>query len=362
VPHLGLGGAQHVIATLARNLDKSKYEVHLGLVTQSSLEVPDLPPSVTVHCLGATRTRYSTIRLISLVHRIRPAVILSGMAHLNLLVLLLRPVFPRSPRIIVRQNGSVSAAIKAMGPYTLSRFLFGFGYRRADAIICQTHFTAEELRATLRLGRNQTIVLPNPVDIESIRACTSSREQRGAESCEPCLLAAGRLVPEKGFDLLIESFAQLKPDFPSLRLLISGSGPCLPALKAQCESLGVADQVDFPGTVAQPAQYFSHALAFVLSSRRDEMPNALLEAAAGGLPIVSTPASRGVSDLLRDQPGVWLAASISVDSLTHALRSALVATASQRRFNHQWIKPFVLKTAIAAYEAVTDKALTRENA
>lgn len=280
------------------------------------------------------------------------------MAHLNLLVLLLRPLLPRSTRIIVRQNGAVRAAIKAAGPFSISRFFFALGYRRADVVICQTHTTANELRTTLRLRPDQAIVLPNPVDIESIRACISIRERSYAEQSKSYLLAVGRLVPEKGFDLLIESFAQVKPEFPLLRLLIAGSGPCLPALKLQCEYLGIADHVDLPGNVAQPAQYFSRALAFVLSSRQDELPNALLEAAAAGLPIVSTPASRGVSDLLHDQPGVWLAASISVDSLTHALRRALVAVGCQRRYNHPWIEPFALNPAIDAYEAVIDKALT----
>ncbi len=203
-------------------------------------------------------------------------------------------------------------------------------------------------------------MLPNPVDIESIRGITSDRDQSGAGHHEPYLLAVGRLVPEKGFDLLLESFAKLKHDFPSLSLLIAGSGPCMPALKGQCELLGVADRVQFPGNVAQPAQYFSHALAFVLSSRQDELPNALLEAAAGGLPIVSTPASPGLSDLLHAQPGVWLSASTSVDSLTHALRSALAAIGSHTRFDHEWINAFALEKAIAAYEAVIDKALHQE--
>lgn len=359
VPHLGIGGAQHVVATLARHLDNTKYEVHLGLVTQSFVDDSEFPSSVTVNCLGATKARYAAFSLVALVRRIRPAIILSGMAHLNLLVLLLRFAFPSAPRILVRQNGSISAAIDAAGLPWFSRFLFGFAYRRADAIICQTHSTARELRTTLRLREDRTIVLPNPVDLEAIRVCGFHRDQNGPGRPGPYLLAVGRLAPEKGFDLLLESFAKLWPDFPSLRLLIAGSGPALPTLKARCEALGIADYVEFLGNVARPAQYFPDALAFVLSSRRDEMPNALLEAAASGLPIVSTPASQGLADLLRDRPGVWLAASNSVESLTHALRSALASVSHPDRFNHEWIKPFALEAAIAAYEEVIGEVLAK---
>jgi len=94
IPHLGGGGAEQVIALLARGLSRQKYDVHLGLVTESDAGPNDLPPWVTVHPLGARRVRAGAIRLLRLVWRLKPDVILSGMAHLNFLVLLLRPFFP----------------------------------------------------------------------------------------------------------------------------------------------------------------------------------------------------------------------------------------------------------------------------
>lgn len=361
VPHLGLGGAQHVLATLARNLDKTKYEVHLGLLTQSSIDDCEFSSSITVHCLGATRARYATPSLVALVRRIRPAVILSGMAHLGLLVLLLRFLFPSGTRIIVRQNGSLSAALAARRSPLLARLLFAFSYRRASAIICQTQATATELQSALRLEQSQFHVLPNPVDIDSLRGAPPLCEPT-SHLPRPYLLAAGRLVPEKGFDLLLESFATLAEDYPAIRLLIAGQGPCMPALTAQCQSLGIADRVVFPGSVSQLSRYFPLALAFVLSSRQDELPNALLEAAAAGLPIIATPSSPGLAALLRNQPAVWLAPSISANSLHSALRSALPVIESQPRFHHAWIEPFELKTAVAAYEALIDQTLAYRKA
>src|SRR6476661_5535265 len=92
IPHLGGGGAERVIATLARCLSPEKYEVHLGLVTQSAQAMQNVPELNSVYALGARRVRYGAWKILRLVWLERPAVILSGMAHLNLLVLALRPL------------------------------------------------------------------------------------------------------------------------------------------------------------------------------------------------------------------------------------------------------------------------------
>jgi glycosyltransferase involved in cell wall biosynthesis len=75
----------------------------------------------------------------------------------------------------------------------------------------------------------------------------------------------------------------------------------------------------------------------VLSSRREGMPNALLEAAAAGLPIVALPSSGGVVDLLRNQPGAWLASEISAPALAISLLNALPSLKPGQRFSHSFL-------------------------
>jgi glycosyltransferase involved in cell wall biosynthesis len=355
LPYLGRGGSQHITATLARHLDKDGYQVHLALLTQSDSNCPDIPPSVTVHCLSARRARYAALQLLCLVWRVSPAIVFVGMAHLGPLVLLLRIFFPSRTRVILRQSGALSAILGAAGPPGLVRMIFAAAYRRADMVICQTRSTAEELQTEFHLQAAQLAVLPNPIEIDRIRYA-SSPARNGHNPRNPYLFAAGRLVHEKGFDLLMKAFARLQPDFPTLRLLIAGSGPTGPALEVHCKVLGIDDRVEFLGDVPWPPEYFPRALAFVLSSRQDELPNALLEAAAGGLPIVSTPASPGLSDLLCNRPGVWLASATSVEALEIALRNALSTITPQQRFTHEWIKSYDLKGAVTAYERVFDQA------
>lgn len=355
IPHLGGGGAEHVIAALARNLDPSRYEVHLGLFTQSANPGPPLPPSVTIHEFGARRVRFGAWSLLRLVWRLRPAVILSSMAHLNLLVLLFRHFLPPQTRLCVRQNGALTATLAASGHPLLSRYLYAAAYRSADRVICQTNSMAMELQTELALNKTKLVVLPNPVNLDAIRAVACKTNTRPSPG--PRLLAVARLAPEKGIDLLLEAFAGIHRHFPAAELEILGTGPSRLALEEQRNALELEECVRFHGNVPTPAEHFSGVSAFVLSSRQEGLPNALLEAAAAGLPIVALPASPGLVTLLRDQPGVWLANEISANALEKTLRDALKSIQPGQRFGHPWIETFDQNRAIPAYEVMIEAVL-----
>jgi glycosyltransferase involved in cell wall biosynthesis len=355
IPHLGGGGAEHVIAALARSLNPNRYEIHLGLVTQSANVAHDLPQRVTVHALGASRVRYSAWRLLLLVWRLRPEVILSSMAHLNLLVLLLRPFFPRRMRLCVRQNGALPATLVAIGNAVLARRLYATAYRCADRVICQTTSMAMELETELSIDRTRLVVLPNPVDIHQIRTAAGQTNARQLPSSH--LLAVARLAPEKGIDLLLEAFAGVQRHFPDAELEIVGTGPCRRALEEQRNILALGGCVRFRGNVVFPPEHFRGVSAFVLSSRHEALPNALLEAAAAGLPIVALPASRGLVALLSGRPGVWLARQISASALESALCDALTSIQPGQRFEHAWIEAFDQAKAISAHEDMIEAVL-----
>jgi glycosyltransferase involved in cell wall biosynthesis len=338
---------------LARAMSAEKYELHLGLATEAENGEEKLPPSIQIHALGARRVRWCAFRLLWLVRRLKPDLILSGIFHLNFLVLLLRPLFPRRTRVLVRQNGTVSAALAFGGLAWYSAFLYRLLYRRADRVICQTRAMAEDLAQELGLAEERLVVLPNPVDVEEIR---NSIGQNPApwDSSGPHLLAVGRLSREKGFDLLLRALVLVRTHFPDARLLIAGAGPEETALKAACSALGLESAVRFAGHLASPWPYFPATTLFVLPSRHEGLPNALLEAAAAGLPMVAMPASGGVVELLRGQPGVWLASEISAEALAASLLAALEALRPGERFPHAFVEEFRIGPAIEAYERLID--------
>lgn len=321
IPHLGGGGAEKVISLLACGLSPDQFEVHLGLITQRDPVPQELLLRMQVHMLRGRRVRSAALRLLKLVWRVRPNVILSGIAHLNFLVLLLKPFFPRGTKVIIRQNGtaSLSLAFDALPPYT--RFLYRQLYRNADRVICSTSAMAEDLAAVAGLENELLTVLPNPLDRKAIEAARSGPSRW--QSHGPNLLAMGRLSREKGFDLLMEALPELVAEFPSAHLTILGSGAEETALKAQCSALGLEPVVTFAGYEEQPYSYFPEATLLVLPSRHEGMPNALLEALSAGLPVVATPASEGIVELLQDRPGSWLVPEVSSRALATALSHAL---------------------------------------
>jgi len=358
IPHLGGGGAERVTALLARGLSEDKYELHLGLFTQKYIDKSHLIP-VHVHALGARRVRASAFRLLRLIWRLKPNLILSGMAHLNFLVLLLRPFFPRGTHVLIRQNGTVSTTLAFGGVPGYTRLLYRLLYRRADKVICQTQSMAADMARELGLAESRMTVLPNPVDVEEIRGFISLNPAPQTSS-GPYLLAVGRLSREKGFDLLLRAMVSVHREFPDASLLIAGEGQEEAALKAECRALGIDSKVRFAGYIDRPWTLFPAATLFVLPSRHEGLPNALLEAAAAGLPIVALPASGGVAELLRDQPGVWLASTISTEALAASLLEALRTLRPGERYAHPFVEAFRLDQATRAYEDLFDRILERD--
>lgn len=356
IPHLGGGGAEQVIETLARSLNPTKYDVHLCLVTGQYPHPVKLPASVTIHKFSALRVRRSFFQLFALVRRTRPDLILSGIAHLNLLVLALRPVLPRKTRILVRHNGELSAILSSLVPRWMFRKAYAFAYRRADRVICQTDSMAAEIRERLGVTTHKLTILRNPIELSDFRAEQTALRSLWTGS-GPHILAMGRLAPEKGFDLLLKAFAAVLGRYPGAELIIAGSGQCESRLKEQAFNLGLENQARLIGHRDKPAELFGEASLFVLSSRTEGLPNALLEAAAARLPIVATPASRGLVDLLRDKEGVWLAAQTSSSALCAALCQALSAIQPRQRYPHSWIEPFDASVTLPAYERVLGAAL-----
>lgn len=352
IPHLGGGGAERVVELLAQNLNSEKYELHLGLVTATSTLPAHIPQHVVVHCLGCRRVRSAAFSVLRLVRRIRPKVILSSMAHLNFLVLLLRPFFPSRTQVLVRQNGTVSSMLRDTHSGALTRALYRLLYPRADRVICQSQAMANDLGLHIGIARKRLIVLHNPIEMPEEFPAPLPDPSR--IEVEPRLFTAGRLSREKGIDLLLEAVALLLPQFPALQLLIAGCGPEEPNLRAQCQRIGVEPAVQFLGYQPSLTSHFANTDLFVLPSRHEGMPNALLEAAAAGLPLVATPACDGLTNLLAGSPASWLANEISAPALARAILCAAATLPHGARVRHAWLSPFRLENAIPAYETLID--------
>ncbi|MEO1236001.1 MAG: glycosyltransferase [Planctomycetota bacterium] len=138
------------------------------------------------------------------------------------------------------------------------------------------------------------------------------------------LLAVGRMVPKKGFDVLLRALARI--DDPSMRLTLVGDGPEEAALRGLAEGLGVMDRVDFAGALPNAAvrEWMGKAAAVVLPCReaadgdRDGIPVVLMEAMARGVPVMSGDLVT-IRELVADNQTGLMVTPGAVDELSDAL-------------------------------------------
>jgi glycosyltransferase involved in cell wall biosynthesis len=141
------------------------------------------------------------------------------------------------------------------------------------------------------------------------------------------IVAAGRMVAEKGFDVALRAFAHVND--PEARLIIVGDGPRRAQLKNLAQTLGVADRVEMPGYVPDISAWLAQARVFLMSSFYEGFGAVIVEALAAGRPVVSTDCTPAVHDLLYGLEGCAVAPIGDARKLGEALRSVLAQPAPQ---------------------------------
>lgn len=139
-------------------------------------------------------------------------------------------------------------------------------------------------------SRDKIQVIPNPLPFPFPIRPASLESQT--------VLAVGRLVPEKGFDVLISAWALVSSRFPGWKLTIVGEGEARPTLEAQIRSQGLGASVSLPGATNQIEEHYQRASVFCLSSWYEGFGLVLVEAMSYGLPIISTDCETGPRELI----------------------------------------------------------------
>lgn len=201
----------------------------------------------------------------------------------------------------------------------LHKWFYFIGYGKIDLIICQTDLMKEQLLGNLLWLREKTVmkVIPNPIDMDFIEE--KSKECFDFEPNKDFIVAAGRLVHIKGFDILINAFAELKTRGAEYKLLILGEGPDREKLEQLIERKGLVGDVHLIGYIENVLPYFKKAKVCIVSSRMEGFPNVLLQMMTQNNRVVSTLCSGGISMI----PSIYTAETENVGSLVSAVETAM---------------------------------------
>jgi len=330
ISHLGPGGAQRVVANAVEVLAGRGLDVHLLVFTEradaypidaratchywlrhwlrrsgarrpldledngetdapmpkarkSGRSLKDMVRSVVPTQVGSA---YELVRISSWlrnkIKQIEPDAVLSFLTQTNIMtVMATRGLDTRT--VISERNDPRLQRHRPRVEY-LRRLI----YPRADVVTANSLGALDALSAFVPRGK--LAFLPNPL--------LPAGGGKATAFAAPTVITVGRLVEQKGIDVLLKAWAKVAAALPGWRLMLVGGGPLEGDLKALAAKLKIDRSVEFAGHVSDPFPLLKGAKLFVLTSRFEGTPNALLEAMACGLPAVVSDASPGPSELI----------------------------------------------------------------
>ncbi len=311
ISSLGAGGAERVVSQLAQHWAAQGYEVEIACF--DCPEEPayhDFPPSISITRLGGKAGLLRWGRLAKLadlfalrahIARRRPDVVLAFLTK-NILLSLVAAAGSRARVVCCERNNPERQQVHWLWNATLR-----LAYRRADLVVCQTRAVTRCIPASVH---SRIRIIPNPIGKWPVVPDRASPRT---------IVTAGRLTHQKGFDILIESFAVASKTCRDWRLQIWGDGPDRDWLEACARENGCADRVELMGLSETPGAWLGAAHLFVLPSRFEGFPNALGEAMAAGVPAIAADCDFGPSDMIENGVDGLLVTPEDPAALTEAM-------------------------------------------
>jgi glycosyltransferase involved in cell wall biosynthesis len=193
---------------------------------------------------------------------------------------------------------------------------------------------ADGLTSFAGIKSKKIVVVNNPYDVDKIASLSEQEPDEDRQSFfrdGKVIVTVGRLTYQKGQDLLIEAVAGLPPEM-NVKLAIIGEGELESKLKNMVKKANLSDRVLFMGWQKNPFKYIKAGSLFVLPSRWEGFPNALVEAMACGSPVVAANCPSGPAEILENDRWGLLAETENSKSLADKIRYMLENPANIEKY------------------------------
>lgn len=329
LPNDTLGGAEKVLKIIAEELFNKNYKVDVLFLKESKDKGwDDISDKVNLVFSNYTRERQAYLYIVkSVFQRSRNPyayTITSNTGINGLLGICNKLKILRTENLIARESTQIMDRFKGIKRFIFSQ-LYRWGYGTQDLVIYQTNYMQDRLEAVLPYAMKwRTEVIPNPINSKDV--LTRSTEQVSLPTDRKYILGVGRLIPLKGFDLLINTLPNLPDD---MDIIIVGNGSEKENLIASAKQKGVSHRVHLVGYQSNPYPYMRQATVGVISSRVEGFPNTLLQMMSVNERVVSTRCAGDIDKLA----GVITCPTDNVDALTQAIQTAIQITDVEAKNN-----------------------------
>ena len=322
LPHLRPGGAERVVVNYLRALDRSRFAPHLFLAREEGAFLDLVPSDVACVGLGGTRARRLPRRIAAALEEHRIDAAYSATDAVNLALLASHWWGGSEVRRIISVHTTPAHRLAEAKRPWVRKLLMRALYPRAALIAVPAAAIGSDLAGLLGSRRLPLITLPNPV-------IDSQQNARAGGGAPPRIVAAGRLVHAKGFDLLLDAAALLRRRGVQFELVIHGDGPLHKELLETATSLQLGNSVSFAGHEPDAASLYAAADLCVVPSRREGFGNVIIEAMAAGVPVLAA-ACPGPIGLIEDGGNGFLVGPENSVALADAI-AALLTDPHRRR-------------------------------
>lgn len=346
--HVDLGpqwrGGQHQVFLLLQGLRARGHGVELVAPGGAPLSARATADGFAVHEVAPRLARpHAALRLRRLLAQTRCDIVHAHEAH-GLTAAWLAGAYRRAALVAARH---VAYPLNSLGRY-----------RAAHRVAAESEFIAKTV-VDSGLPPEHVRVIYSGADVPPVLTPEEHREARRSFDVaddSPLLGCTSYLLPEKGHDKLIRALPAVRAQFPKIRLLLAGGGPCRAGLEALAQTLGVREAVLFAGIVEDVQRVYRALDIFVFPSLAEPLGTSLLAAMAHSLPVVAV-ASGGVPEVVVDkQTGLLVPASepeplaaALIELLREPARAAALGAAGRQRVLERFTSDHMVENTLRLY-------------
>jgi len=355
LPSLPVGGAERMMLNIAKGLSDMGYSIDLVLVKAEGGFLNEVPDSVNIVDLNASRVLTSLPSLVTYLRREKPNVLLSTITPTNVVAIwatlissidtkhVIRVARPESEAAEVQEN-----TFKQRITASLARTFYPF----ADEIVAISKAVAQDLSENTLIDEQDIHIIYNPVVTDELLGKAKEQVNHPWFSDEdlPVVLGVGRLVDQKDFETLMKSFALLRKEREA-RLVIFGDGNKREKLEELIVDLDISEYVELPGFTDNPYKYMANSDVFVNSAIHEGFGNVIIEAMACGCPVVATDCPGAPSELLNHDEYGYLVPVGNPERMAKSVREML-ENPTRKKVLYDRANEFRFEKVVKEYERI----------